>query len=548
MEAAMEFLRRYWTQIRAQLEQLSVAQKALIATLLVLLLLVGFLLLQYAGQPRTVPITQFSSSGGNQVLSRLRAAGIDAQRQGGQVVVPIDKRNEAIALLVQDNLLSKDAASAFDELVANQSPWSTEQQDRRSFLVAKNKVLSRILEKMQTVREANVVIDMPQDQGFGQTHVQPSASVSVTLAGGESINDERVAAIAGLVAGSVAEMSPQNVTIIDSNRGQQYTVNDPAEAQADELRELVRQEEQYFKKKLTNALQYIPDVIVAVTVQTSNVAQQSERSYQYSESEPLESERTSETTRRNLEQGGEPGARSNTGANIAGGGNSGGTVEQTEETETEFREKPLVQQTSKKYSGHQTQQINVAINVPRSYFVKLYKQQNPDAEGEPTNEDLQPLIQERLDTIQNTVQPLVQSEKEGQVQVAMYPDGSTPAPQAMTQAGGGTLAFLEPSWIKTALVAGLALLSLGMMFGMVRKATKKQELPSVEELAGAPPAVGGEEEVVGEAEEADGGMVGVELDENQLQSRKVAEQISEMIKNDPSEAGAILSRWVDPDE
>jgi flagellar M-ring protein FliF len=543
----MEFLRHYWTQIRAQLDQLSSAQKWLMGTLLALMLLIGFLLIQYAGQPQTVPITQFSSSSGNQVLSRLRAAGIDAQREGGQVVVPVGKRDEAIALLVQDNLLSEDVAKAFDELVANQSPWSTEAQDRRAFLVAKNEVLSRVLEKMQGVRSANVVIDMPQDQGFGQTHVQPSASVSVTLDGGERMGDERIAAIAGLVSGSVAEMTPQNVTIIDANRGQQYTVNDPAEAQASDLRELVRQEESYYKEKLSKALRYIPDVIVAVTVQTSNVSRQSEQSYQYSDTEPLESEQSTETTRRKMQEGGEPGPRSNTGLNIAGGG-GGGTTEQTSESQTEYREKLLQQQTTKQLAGHQTQQINVAINVPRSYFVKLFNQNNPDAEGEPTNQDLQPVIDERLQTIQQQVQPLIQSENPGQVQVAMYPDGSTPEPQGMARAGGGTLALLGSNWIKTAIVGALALLSLGLMFGMVRKATKKQELPSVEELAGAPPSMSSGEDVVGEAEEADNGMVGVELDDSQLKSRQVAEQISEMIKNNPAEAGALLNKWVDPDE
>jgi len=387
---------------------------------------------------------------------------------------------------------------------------------------------------------------MPDDQGFGETHVQPSASVSVTLDGGESMSDERVAAIAGLVSGSVAEMTPQNVTIIDSNRGQQYTVNDPAKASADDLRELVRQEERYYKKKLSGALQYIPDVIVAVTVRTSNVAQQTQQSWQYSESEPLESESSQETTRQDMEQGGQPGARANTGTNIAGGG-GGGTTEQTEQSETTYRQPLLQERTNQQMSGHQTQQINVAINVPRSYFVELYEQNNPEAE-DPTNQDLQPLIDDRLDTIRQQVSPLIQSQNPGEVQVAMYPDGSTPEPKAMAQPGVGMLAWLGPDWVKTLAVGGLALLSLGLMFGMVRKATKKQDLPSVEEIAGAPPSMGGDEEVFGEAETSDGGMVGVELDEGQLQSRQVADQISEMIKNNPSEAGALLSKWVDPNE
>jgi flagellar M-ring protein FliF len=542
----MEFLTRYWTQIRAQLEQLSLSQRWLIAATVAFLLLAGFFLIQYAGQAETTAITPFSSGNGQQVLSRLRAAGIEAEQEGGQIVVPIKKRDEAIALLVQDNLLSEDTAKAFKDLVQNQTPWSTEAQDRRRFLIAKQEVLSRVLQKMQGVRSANVVIDTPQEQGFGSTNVAPSASVSVTMDGGERVDDERVAAIAGLVSGAVAEMTAQNVTIIDSNRGQQYTVDDPASARPGDAYELVQKKEKDYKKKIDSFLQYIPDVVVAVTVQASNVSQESSVSRQFSETEPLESERTQETVRRNIQDGGEPGPRSNTGLQIDGGG-GGGTVEETTESETEYAEKNLLQETQKQMAGHQTQQVNVAINVPRSYFVDLYKQNNPDAEDEPTNQNLQPIIDEQLQTIKGQVSPLIQSEKPGEVKVAMYPDGTAPKPTAMA-GPGGSVSLVSADWVKTAAMVALALLSLGLMLGMVRKATKQESLPSVEELAGAPPSVSGDEEIVGEAGESEGGMAGVELDEEQLRSRKVAEQISDMIKSNPSEAGTLLSKWVSQDD
>ena len=545
----MEFLRRYWTQIRAAFEHLSFAQRTLMAALVVILVLTGFLLVQYAGQAETTPITPFSSSSGNEVLSRLRAAGIDAQREGGQIVVPANKRDEAIALLVQDNLLSEDASNAFNELVANQSPWSTEAQDQRAFLVAKQEVLSRVLEKMAGVRSANVLIDKPREQGFGQTHVAPSASVGVRMAGGERVNDQRVSAIAGLVAGSIAELNPKNVTITNLAEGRQYSVDDPTKPQPGDVRKLVRSMEKRYKKKISSALRYIPDAIVAVTVRTSNISRQQQTSRQFMDSQPLESERSKESNRRNTQQGGEPGPRSNNGMDIAGGGGGqGGMVETIEEQETEYADKRIVQETSTRKTGHQTQKINVAINVPRSYFVNLYKQQNPDAEGEPGNQALQPLIQEQLDTIQGQIGPLIESEQPGTVKVAMYPDGTAPKPKAMAGPGGTGWQLVGSGWAKTAAVAGLALLSLGLMFSMVRKATKKEELPSVDELAGAPPDVSADEEVVGEAGESEGGMAGVELDENQLRSRKIAQQISEMIKENPGEAGSLLSKWVDTDE
>jgi len=544
----MEFLRRYWTQIRAHLEGLSATQKGLVAALLVILLLVGYLLLQYAARPEMVAITPFSSSGGNQVLSRLQAAGIEAEQDNGQVMVPVNKRDEAIALLVQDNLLSKDASTAFNDLIANQSPWSTEAQDRRAFLVAKNDVLGNVLEKMQGVRAANVVIDMPEDQGFGQTQVKPSASVSVTMGGRERLGRDNVRAIAGLVSGAVAEMSPQDVVVIDAERGQQHTVDDPGSALPGKARELVRQIEERYKQRVSEFFRYIPEAIVAVSVQTSNVSQQTEREYEYSENEPLEREMQEETTRRDMAEGGEPGPRSNTGLDIEGGG-GGGQYEEELRTESEFGEKPLVREVNKVLSGHQTQQINVAINIPRSYFADIYESENPDA-GEPTNQDLQPVVEEQLQQIREQVEPLIAAEEPGQVRVAMYPDGSGPTRQtAMAgSAPGSVWGWGGSGWATTAAVAGLAVLSLLLMLGMVRKATKQQELPSVEELAGVPPTMPSDEEIVGEAAESEGGMPGVELDESQIQSRKVAEQISDMIKNNPSEAGGILGKWVDGDE
>ena len=67
-------------------------------------------------------------------------------------------------------------------------------------------------------------------------------------------------------------------------------------------------------------------------------------------------------------------------------------------------------------------------------------------------------------------------------------------------------------------------------------------------LAGVPPRLSSDEELVGEVEETEMSMAGVELNEAELKSRKMAEQISDLIRTNPAEAGSILSQWVKPDE
>lgn len=543
----MEFIKRYWTQILSQLEGLTPSQKWLIGCLLIIMLLVGFLLLQYAGQPQRVAISQFSASQAGQVLAQLKSAGIDATSSGGQIEVPVSDQSRAIALLMQNNMLNDDTSQAFKKMIANQSPWVTTAQGNRAFLVAKEQVLSAILRKINGVRSAAVVISMPQNVGFGTTHVPPSASVTLTMQGGHEINMQLVRAVAGLVSGAVAEMKPQDVKVIDANHGQQYTVPSPGQMVSSEQQQAVRKDERYQRQKILSALRYIPKVIVAVRVTRSDVHSKQEESWKYTSQQPLDSEQTDQSTRQNTSNQGQPGAQSNTGLNIAGSGATG-TVEKTSKSQTTYKNSPLTDEMQTVYVGHRTKQINVSISVPRSYMVGIYKQQYPKAKGSPTSAQLAPIIKTQLATIKQQVQPLLAAQTPGIVQVATYPDQLLMQPMRAGSGGGAVSAVLASGWLKPAVIGGLAMLSLALMLGMVRKATRTDSLPTVEELAGVPAALPSDEELVGEADEYDAGMAGVELDDDQLKNRQISEQISEMIKANPEEASSLLGKWVNLDD
>ncbi len=395
---------------------------------------------------------------------------------------------------------------------------------------------------MRGVRSASVLVSLPREQGFGTTHVAPSASVSIWMDGSQRVSDNMVDSIARLVAGSVAEMSPQSVSVTDANYGRTRTIKDEDEVLPGEMLEYVQHRENLYQKKISNMLSYIPGVMVAVNVRVSDVSKEQAVEYGYTDTEPLTHEESEDTVRRRSENGGAPGAESNAGATIAGGG--GATIEeQTSHTATDYGEKPLVSQTHITRSGHTVQQVNVSINVPRKFFVQIYKANNPKAK-EPTDQDLQSVVNQQLQYIQDQVQPVVLAENQGVVRAHMVPDETLVSSMANNAPTSGAGMLQMADWLQPVSVGVLALASLVFMLSMVRKATKKEELPSVDELAGVPAALEADDELYGDVDDTEAAMAGVELNEDEIKSRKITEQLNEMVKENPAEAGQLLGRWV----
>ena len=539
------FIKRYWMQIQAQLEQLNTSSKWLIATLLTLgLVLVGIFVF-LASSSDMAPISGFAEGRTEQIIARLQSADIKVRERDGTLMVPSDKRARAIAVLVQDDLYREDASAAFATLVENSSPWQTDAQGQRAYLVAKQRFLSQVLEKMKGIDTASVVLSYPQDNGFGRNFDRPSASVTVQLRGGR-LDNHRVEAIAGLVSGAIAEMTPEDVVVVDATNGRRHMVTDPEDVAPGDRYELIAMLERNYEGKLADALAYIPKVIIAVNVRADATRQESVENWEYDRNQPLESERTREESSRKVERGGEPGVRPNTGLSIEGG-QGGGTTQELSETETEFMTPSLVKRAQRTLVGQVVQSVNVSINVPRGFFVNIWKARNPDADAEPSDADLQPIMAEQLAQIEQQVEPLIRAEQESQLRVAMYPDETL---RPMTAGGGlGSIeGVMNSDWLRPAIVLLLGLISVALMLAMVKKATTREELPSVEELAGLPPNLPSEEELVGEAGEHESSMAGMEVDEEELASRRIADQIGELIKANPDEAGALLGRWVRTDE
>ncbi|MHC1480546.1 flagellar basal-body MS-ring/collar protein FliF [Frateuria aurantia] len=176
--------------------------------------------------------------------------------------------------------------------------------------------LAATISSLQAVRSARVHLALPKPSAFIRDNHPASASVVVSLYSGNQLDSGQVAAIVHLVASSVPDLDPQQVSVVNSD-GQLLTSNDPESSAAigdARLRLATRIENVY--------AQHIEDILsplvgsghvqaqVSVDVDLRQTEQASE-AYGHDKT-ALRSEQVSSSTRTGAEnQGGVPGALSN---------------------------------------------------------------------------------------------------------------------------------------------------------------------------------------------------------------------------------------------
>jgi len=544
----MDFLRRYWTQIQAQMNGLDRKSRVLILSMTVILLLVGFIIVYFAAAPEYVTLDGFAAQNQSEVVSRLESRGISVKTEGTSILVKATQRAQAISALAEAQLLADDTTTAFDDYIANQNLWRSDPQDERAMLVARAKVLGHLVRRMNGVGSAEVVIDKPKANPFGQRDTPPSATVTVQMTRAGNMPKPMVEAIAGLVSGAVAKMSPRDVQVIDMNNGRSFTVDSDEELLATTAMETMRQLEKDYLAKISGVLTpYIPGVIVGVNVEIDPKARIDRIKHEYQAEPAVSQQQSSEEENITHRNGGEAGVRPNVGASIDGG--SSDTTEMRREEASKMFFDPKWQGTERwTEAGHMPTTVGVTVNVPRTFFVNIFKQLNPDQTDPPTDELLQPVMNREIEKIRKQTQTLIASDKaNGIVEVNMIYDAIDAQAQTAGTAGG-VLGLMESDYAQPVGVVALSLVTLGLLFAMMRKATQAPPLPSAEELAGLPPTLPGDDDLIGEVEESEIDMAGVEVDEEELESRRLAEQISELIKSNPTEASSVFRRWAQVDE
>lgn len=549
---------------------LTATHKLLFGSLAVIAAMTLFLVSQYASKPAMVDLMAMGTD--TSTVSSLRAAGINARVENGRVLVPAGMEHAAIAQLSETGMLPGDTAILFNNLIQSQDWKASREQHRQQATIALQNELGRVISRFRGVRKATVILDIPEPMGLGRAVREPSASVSVETAGGVPLPQQTVDAIANLVAGSRAGLAPARVQVIDASTGRPRQVSDDESVSAGRYLDHKIQVERHTQREIERLLGHIPGVVVSVNamVDVTRVASTVQKYLPDKQGSVAITQKISETSDSTTQasRAAEPGARAWGTADINAGASARGAESNKTSEDVDMLVKIGSETTSVVDPRGMPTRLSASVVIPQAYIEALVRQSRPEDkakdpvtidDAEQYFEAIRPMLERSVLTRLETVDADGQV-RNGRVELAMapIPTGTVAGFANTGLLGAGTMVgaggsggggmFSASGMVETLVLGVLGLVAVGMMFTMVRRAGRKSDLPTAEELVGVPPALEVAGDLVGEADETDPAMAGIEISEDEVKIQKMRELVGELINTNPEAAASLVGRWISEDE
>jgi len=132
---------------------------------------------------------------------------------GSALMIPAEKVHETRLRLAQQGL-PKGGAVGF-ELLDQEKFGISQFSEQINYQRALEGELSRTIESLGPVQNARVHLALPKPSLFVREQKNPSASVTLTLQPGRTLDDGQINAVVYMVSSSVAGLPPGNVTVVD---------------------------------------------------------------------------------------------------------------------------------------------------------------------------------------------------------------------------------------------------------------------------------------------------------------------------------------------
>jgi len=187
------------------------------AVLLISIVLFAFLIIQARTADQQLLYANLSLSDASSVTDWLKNQKIDyTLKNGGKDIwVPADKIYQTRIDLAANGLpIGGDVGF---EVFDKQSFALTDYVQKVNYTRALQGELARTITSLAPVESTRVHLALPEKRLFKNQQKSGTASVIVTLVPGKSLDQAQVQGIIHLVAGSVTNLEPENVKIIDSN-------------------------------------------------------------------------------------------------------------------------------------------------------------------------------------------------------------------------------------------------------------------------------------------------------------------------------------------
>ena len=136
--------------------------------------------------------------------------------EGNRVRIPRGQQAAYMGALADAGALPADFHKYLTDASTAVGPFTSRPQQEEMIKIAKQKELALIIRSMQGIENAAVHYDTQKKGGLNKG-VVTTASVSVKPRGTQPLEEKQVPMIRHLVAGAVAGLSPDQVTVVDLN-------------------------------------------------------------------------------------------------------------------------------------------------------------------------------------------------------------------------------------------------------------------------------------------------------------------------------------------
>lgn len=149
------------------------------------------------------------------VVEALNASQIPYRIQDstGAIMVPAEQLHDARIRLAGQGLERDGSGMAM--LEKEQGFGVSEFMQSKKYHYALEQELAGTIESLQQVRRARVHLAMPKQSVFVRDRKPASASIMLDIYPGHEVSKQNVSAIVNLVAGSIGDLQPENVTVVD---------------------------------------------------------------------------------------------------------------------------------------------------------------------------------------------------------------------------------------------------------------------------------------------------------------------------------------------
>ncbi|MFL6633674.1 MAG: flagellar basal-body MS-ring/collar protein FliF [Massilia sp.] len=164
-----------------------------------------------------VLFSNYTDKDGGAITASLDQMGVKYKfsDSGSAILVPADRIHDLRLKLAQQGLPR--AGNVGFELLENQKLGTSQFVEQVNYQRSLEGELANSIQSLAAVSSARVHLALPKPSVFVRDQQKPTASVLLNLQPGRTLDQAQVSAIVHLVASSIPELPPANVTVVDQN-------------------------------------------------------------------------------------------------------------------------------------------------------------------------------------------------------------------------------------------------------------------------------------------------------------------------------------------